>query len=653
MLLSIFNVNLSHQDAAVAGTSLTCLANFKFSYVSQYAEKLQHLLRKGGLRDALLDFNLSEDSETIHSEHRQHILPIVERILFGRLSTSSTRGVKSKDSPLARRKAIVSSLAQLDGIELFPMIYLMIRNYMPASFDLKWEELGTTAYQESILNVSSDYQKLNFEDIPIQRHEGFLNLLSVLVGHLGSNLTRYIPSFMPILLGIMTCPSVVQSQEIDITAEANALETDTGKSGDSQRLRSVKTLSFRCTAALMDTFAPSIDFRPYSEALWDGMSAAVTTLPDIVAKSSSSPSILSLLVVLSSHECFRPILEAHRAAVESVILCIGPTSDEKALDAALDFVLNLMNAPTSSSPSDVVHDDLIGSQVLLLLRQFRSRFGGVVDGVSTASPSAAMRTSKTLSKELLVLRKVADVLLDGRSMPAASKQEDVQIELYNTLSTLLVQFLGHPRSQEADKLNVLRIVAVLLPNVDDSTALSHFSSLSKLLSFDHWSRLSPLARREVTETLRVISRCDGMNPAMDRVTRLLQEILACHTKRVDEMDYDRVLPALSGLYDDDSMKTDWASLLCPSSPDECAVVTAQCEPRLLTPVVDACLALLQQDDVVVSRSAFKALRHLIASSSKTTPQDVGAPETAWSKFIETSVMPGGIRMNKSGGMQFL
>jgi hypothetical protein len=99
VLLSVFYVNLSHQDATVAGTSLTCLVNFRLPYVSHYADKLQHLLRKGGLRDALLDFNLSRESEMLHNEHRRHLLPVIERILFGRLSTSSMRGLSRRTRP--------------------------------------------------------------------------------------------------------------------------------------------------------------------------------------------------------------------------------------------------------------------------------------------------------------------------------------------------------------------------------------------------------------------------------------------------------------------------------------------------------------------------------------------------------------------------
>ena len=645
LLLSIFNVNLSHQDAAVADASLTCLVNFRLPFIAQYAEKLQNLLKKGGLRDALLDFNLSKESETIHPEHRQHLLPVVERILFGRISTSSMRGTKSKDSPIARRKAIVSCLAQLEGDELFPLIYLMIRNYIPSSCELKWEEIATSEFKEKVLGVMSTAGTLPFGDIPIQRHEGFLNLLSVLIAQLGHGLDQYIPSFMPILLGVLKCTTLPRRDEADMQIETDMSESEPRDFGASQRLRAVRTLSIRCIAAVMDKFADSIDFTPYSETLWEGISTTVTDLPSIVAKSSSTPSILSLLVVLSSHSSYRSILETNRTVVESVIKCIGPTSEDKALDAALDFILNLMDSPKSAAASDAPCDELIGSQVLLLLRQFRSRFGGVIDEASTNDDAPetaprAMKTSKTLSKELLVLRRVGDVLLDGRFMPKTSKREDVQAELYNTLSSLLVQFLSLPRTQEADQKNVLRIVSALLPKVDAATALSHFSVLSKLLSYEHWSRLSPSTRREVTATMGVISRCNGMSAALDRISRLLQEIFAVHTKRVDEMDYDRVLPALSGLYDSD-VDNGWASLLSQSTAEDCMSDTERSEPKLLTPVIYACFALLQQDDVVVSRSAFKALRNLItASSSVDHIEEVGVSETPWSKLIEATVVPG-------------
>ena len=96
------------------------------------------------------------------------------------------------------------------------------------------------------------------------------------------------------------------------------------------------TLSCRSTPATMDKFAGSVDFMPYANSLWEGISSAVTTLPDIVAKSNSTPSILPLRVVLTPHACFSPILKQNQIAIDSIIMCIEPTSEDKPLDAAVD-----------------------------------------------------------------------------------------------------------------------------------------------------------------------------------------------------------------------------------------------------------------------------------------------------------------------------
>jgi hypothetical protein len=229
------------------------------------------------------------------------------------------------------------------------------------------------------------------------------------------------------------------------------------------------------------------------------------------------------------------MLNASPASVENVIMCIGPTSENKALDSALDFILNLMNDTVSC-------DELIRKQVVLLLRQFRGRFSGVVDEESTTPvTSKGMKITKSLSKELMVLRKIADILLDSKSTLEASQGNGVQSELFNTLSSLLVQFLGHRRSYEQDHLNVLAILKALLPNIDSPTALSHFFRLSKLLSYENWSRLSGATRKEVTSTMRAISFCSGMEKSIDGISKFLETMFAMHPKRVEEMDYDRVL----------------------------------------------------------------------------------------------------------------
>lgn len=636
LLLAIFNVNLSHQDAIVGDAALTCIVNFRLPHVTQYAEQLKKILKKGELRNALLEFPLSIDSDTIETNHRQQLLPIIERILFGRLTAASFRGTNSKDSPLTRRKAIVSSLAQLESDELFPMVYLMIRNYTPNSFELKWEDVVLSEYKQAVLDATGSFTTPEFNRIPIQRHEGFLNLLSALVAQLGHRVSEYVPAFMNILLGVMKCTAISNTQDGDASnTDSDAMQTDETAAGPSPRLRAVRTLSFSCAAALMDQFADVIDFTVYSKGLWEGMSTSVTSLPSVVAKSNSTPSVLSLLLVLSSHKKLLPILSANRSAVENVIMCIGPTSEDKALGISIDFVLNLMNDPASC-------DEFISNQVLLLLRQFRGRFSGVVDEESTDQKvGKAMKPSKTLSKELAVLRKIGDMLLDDMS----NCDTDIESELFNTLSSLLVQFLGHQRSYEKDHLNVLGIVRALLPKVDTATAASHFFRLSKLLSYDQWSRLSSATRQEVTTTMSAISLCSGIDKSVIRVSSLLQEMFAMHPKRIAEMDYDRVLPALSGLGNPDEAKS-WVALLSDAKAGKAS------EPKFLTPLVHACFALLQQDDLVVSRSAFKSLRALATAASLEEQRlESEVLSTSWSVFVEITLVPGARRALRSSNEQ--
>jgi len=62
--------------------------------------------------------------------------------------------------------------------------------------------------------------------------------------------------------------------------------------------------------------------------------------------------------------------------------------------------------------------------------------------------------------------------------------------------------------------------------------------------------------------------------------------------------------------------------------------------KILSSVSNACFSLLQQDDVVVSRSAFTALRSLVRIVSDLQLEEDSATDISWSKFVESSLVPG-------------
>jgi hypothetical protein len=87
----------------------------------------------------MLNFNMSKESKAIDSEHRASLIPLVTRILFGRLTAHVPVGKSSKETPSARRAAVMSFLSVLDGNdnELYPLFYLMVRSYIPKQKNVK------------------------------------------------------------------------------------------------------------------------------------------------------------------------------------------------------------------------------------------------------------------------------------------------------------------------------------------------------------------------------------------------------------------------------------------------------------------------------------------------------------------------------------
>lgn len=99
-LLQMFVSFLSNPDSKLANLALSCVLRFKLPYLTPYAEHVQPMLQKEGLREALTKFDLSEESDMVDISHRLDLIPIVTRILFGRFLSRGNGAKSSKDSPV-------------------------------------------------------------------------------------------------------------------------------------------------------------------------------------------------------------------------------------------------------------------------------------------------------------------------------------------------------------------------------------------------------------------------------------------------------------------------------------------------------------------------------------------------------------------------
>lgn len=155
---------LCHYDSSVQKSALSCLYVYQYEHIKPYKEHLEKLLEGKHFRHELVIFNLDESSGVIHNDHRQKLLPILMRILYGKFNSNETTHTSSRDTKSNKRSTIIQFLSSCAEYEL---------NYF---FNLIFDSLNVV-----LLNLnekSSD--RFNFNDNNFneaERQEFLINLI--------------------------------------------------------------------------------------------------------------------------------------------------------------------------------------------------------------------------------------------------------------------------------------------------------------------------------------------------------------------------------------------------------------------------------------------------------------------------------------------
>jgi U3 small nucleolar RNA-associated protein 20 len=657
LLLSVFTCFVSHQDNATAQAALSCVLKFKQPFVTPYAEQLRGMLKKGELRDTMLKFNMSKEAKAIDSEHRASLLPLVTRILFGRLSAHVTISKASKETPSARRAAVMSFLSVLDGNddELYPLFYLMVRNYFPSQNSVKPVEKQDEDDRQNALVWLESMQVDDVSHLRNQRHEGFLNLLSSGIAQLGHDIEKFVPAFMSILLALSKYSQVKQSADVSdgLDVDETEEEIEDKSRGPTSRKGVVRTLCFRRLAELHEKFASSTGFLPYAKSMWESLAVSVHELPVTVAYADKAPALLCLLQTLSSHPRLIPILAEHDDAVPSVMKCIADTSKPSVANTSLDFVDNLLTNGGEETDEDFAAADSVGVKLIqkhlsLLLHQFAIRLGS--KNLKSEQSSRTLANSEltngvhshyTRWRELSILCRVSGLVVRSDRTVQDSHEGVDEREVLHMLCELLLPFLSPDRRiSEVDQLNVIGILSSLFPRIGREAARSHLPTLSRLLGPYKGRRgISSLAvRKSVASVIQTIPNFTGERNDLEAVAGVTVRLCAVHSKRVDEIDSDEVVAALSELGTTDKSSHGWLPLS--GTPNEAG-------PTILSPLIYLCFHFLYDEDGVVSRAAFQALKSLIFCAAQetmnedrvTVQMEPSETPNTWMKLIETSVVP--------------
>ena len=621
LLLSIFLSFLGSQDNNLSQAALSFVLKYKLPYLVQYNDTLKKFYEKGMLRDAMMQLSSDAEKGNVSPDHRPGLIPVIARILFGRLSSRGGGGSKSsKDSPSARRTAVVSFLSTFcnGDDELYPFLYLMIRVYIPMNFRIYPIEMQDKESRKRILNGISDADAFDYSSIPVQVHQGFLNVLEAVISQLGHKMVPFLSIYISVVLKL--CKTFEVKGKDEFQASANGHDLSNGANDDeitvSQNDRSgtIRSLCYNRLANIFASFSDAIDVSKYKQSFWESMDQSLRLLPVMVLNSDKVPSLLYMLRIMSGEESLVTMFTGNDHIVPSVLLCLSGSSKNAIIETVLVFIDNLLGVENGRK--------LLRQHIALMLDQFVSRMG--------CAPSFPVRGSKVKSKnqtkgqytwrrELSILCKVSE-LVDERTSSSSNAME--------TMCELLIPYLDINRGiPDVDKQRILDILEVMIVKVSPASAADHYSNLAALLG--PCKAKSGISSRELRKSLAQILSCIATTSYQIAIpsTTLLTRLCAVSAKRIDEMDYDLVIPAISDL-GNATGETGWLSL--------CSVDSGRTEPFVLLPLMYACFNFLFDEDGVVSRGSFNALMALVAVASS---DPTGTARETWKKLLEGCIVP--------------
>jgi hypothetical protein len=240
---------LTRTEHGIAEWALRALLALKNPHLFPYKSALLRLATVGGskqdskensskkerpsnstFRDEMTNFPLSTMSAFFIPEHRSTVVPVLTRLMFSRMLQRPTR--RSRDTPSARRAAVLSYLSSLDESETGIILFLCLRPFLFARFSVSksWmlkdtvDAISQVQRPANIESASNLVDSIVASFAPVDgpdalarkfvtgaRAVGFLHLSRNLIRSLGSRLLPHVHLVLAAVLGCLRETRVIHS----------------------------------------------------------------------------------------------------------------------------------------------------------------------------------------------------------------------------------------------------------------------------------------------------------------------------------------------------------------------------------------------------------------------------------------------------------
>lgn len=490
-VLDALRDQLANGDSEVQRSALKAIFNWKLQGIQPYQENLMNLLDDSRFREEIMIF-LHVD-EAIQEDHRHDLVPILLRILYGKMIAAGN----SKRGQAVKRKAVLEALSRFGEKDLRAFVHLI---------------LGPLNDLEILHNYSSGVDRVSKSRLGARKQVGFVKMTKDMLETLGNQLA---PFARELLEGLLYC-------QIRAARELSAPEN--GDRSQISMLKTIRQLGMQCLTLSFRNF-PVKEIEPYVPAIFaELISPRLEKLPIETAQSVSG--LLQLFSIWSSSpDTVHFLAKYNSRLMSSVIDCLEvPSAKEEVkryiFEEILKNIVELCKSPAAVEieGESSIQRTRIKEQVLLPnVDKILDRVGSLL----RKSPS------KDLLGSGIELVSLLAPLVEGSS----------QVRNLLEISTFLLDQPSH-RVNPRSKGGLLQILQHFLPLIDrlslGDLQDQIFRTISSLFGYfkDRANRLI------LSQVLSVLSEKD---PELREIANMCASLNSFSARKIDEPDFDERL----------------------------------------------------------------------------------------------------------------
>lgn len=683
LLYQYFHEIVSKPDLAVVKLAFDCIVGFKNVAITVYKDSVKRILDDKTIRDELVNLDLSMESAMIKIEHREEVIPLLVRVVFGRFVSKSRGGKAAREQGLARRAAALSFLSKMDRHEMRHLAQLMLRGVIPSAL---LQEKATAAavraaasgkkhqdqsqYQllmgwyDTVDKVLRELKPAQLQGAQWERQVGFLHLLEQVIRIVGFGLTEWIkPIYQMVLLMVSHAQSCrvethdalesAAARDVDVEQEDEEQEEEEDGEGHhyhddeqqaaySQRMKNanqsarVRTLCLLRVSEFIHQYHSVYDFSSEMVDFFSAVHPLIVALPSSIAGSSKSPALLKIFHALISYEQTIDVVVSKEEIVKIIITCIASQAESDVVFTLMETLNKLLDWKEGASILPHSH---------LIIQSFSKRFVGPDYDSLTELKLSEMKITPTgsVKQELKLLCRIADGVFS---------RADVKIDstAVANLATLLLGMLRtyttsrKVRVEEEWAINLLRIYKSLLWRMTDVTP--HVSFISRLFGpTAHSLSLFNLnsVRAELVSVYAALAQHASTQGLLALSSQVIQHVTAEDSKLIGGRDFNLCMPvfqALSGEVKSSSEERtsiSWSALLGPDVAQS-SRVTSHC-----TAMVYEAVRCMFDKELIVRSAALACLKRLVTDAAEWS-QCLNEPSSeamdlSWLDVLRSVVIP--------------